>query len=96
MYPQFIIRVNFYGVLREITGKKSDEIQLESGSLSDLLGVLAKRYGDPFESYFFTSKTLSPQVNIFLNHTVIQFEKIAEITLHHRDQLDLFAPVSGG
>jgi MoaD family protein len=96
MFPQITIHVNFYGVLREITGKKSDEIQLEWGSLGDLLGSLAKRYGGPFESIFFKSKDLSSQVNIFVNHAVVPSERIPEIKLHHGDQIDLFVPVSGG
>jgi MoaD family protein len=96
MSPQITIHVNFYGVLREITGKKSDEIQLESDSLGDLLGALAGRYRGPFASFFLRSKDLSPQVNIFVNHVVVPSERIPEIKLRHGDQIDLFVPVSGG
>ena len=96
MSPPITIRVNFYGVLREITGKKSDEIRLDSGSLGDLLGALAERYGGPFASFFLRSKDLSPQLNIFVNHVVVRSERIPEIKLRHGDQIDLFVPVSGG
>jgi len=96
MTPQITIRVNYYGVLREITGKKSDEIRLESGSFCDLVEILVKRYGDPFESIFSNLKEASPQVNIFVNHEVIPSERILAIKLRPGDQIDLFVPVSGG
>jgi MoaD family protein len=95
MTPQVTIHVNYYGVLREITGKKSDKIQQESGSFCDLVKILAKRYGDTFESTLFNSKE-APQVNVFVNHQVIPSERILEIKLRSGDQIDLFVPVSGG
>ena len=96
MAPQITIHVNFYGVLREITGKKSDEILLESVLLEDLLKTLLKNYGSSFESLFPIAEDFGSQVNIFINHVVVPSTKIREVKLDQGDQIDLFVPVSGG
>ena len=96
MSQPIVVQVNFYGVLREITGKKSVEIRLGSVFLENLLKILSADYGDSFKGLFFISENLNPQINIFVNHVVVSPEKIPEIELHHGDQIDLFAPASGG
>ena len=96
MGPQITIHVNFYGVLREITGKKTDEILLESVSLQDLLKTLLKNYESSFESSFHITKDFGSQVNIFINHVVVPSTKMQEVKLDQGDQIDLFVPVSGG
>jgi len=90
------IRVNYYGILREVTGKDSEEIAVESVSLNDLIKNLSKRFGDPFKKFFYRGEELHPQINIFINHGVIPPHKIPETQLHHEDQIDLFVPASGG
>jgi MoaD family protein len=90
------IRVNYYGILREVTGKKSEELTLESSSLEDLLENLSKRFRDPFKKFFFREEDLHPQINIFINHVIIPLHKIPETILRHEDQIDLFVPASGG
>ncbi len=90
------IRVNYYGILREATGKDSEEIAVESVFLEDLLRNLSKRFGDPFKKFFFKGEELHPQINIFINHVIISPHKIPETQLHREDQVDLFVPASGG
>jgi len=90
------IRVNYYGILREVTGKNSEEITLESALLEDLLRHISKRFGDPFKKFFFKEEDLYPQINIFINHVVVPLQEIPGRQLHHEDQIDLFVPVSGG
>jgi len=91
-----LVYVNFYGILREITKKKSEEILLKSFFVEDLLEILSKRYGDSFRRLFFKKKNLQSQITIFINHLVVPSNKISEIKLYHGDQIDLFVPVSGG
>ena len=91
-----VVHVNFYGILREITGKESDEVSLESGSLEELLKILSRRFGDYFKKFFFKKEILDSQINIFINHAIVPPQKIPEIKLCHEDQIDLFVPVSGG
>jgi MoaD family protein len=91
-----VVHINFYGILREITGKESDEVCLELTSLEELLRILSTRFGDRFKRLFFKKEILDSQINIFINHAIVPPEKIPEIKLCHEDQIDLFAPVSGG
>lgn len=91
-----MVHVNFYGILREITGKESDEVSLESGSLEELLRILSRRFGDLFKRFFFKKEILDSQISIFVNHVAVPPQKIAETKLLHKDLIDLFVPVSGG
>ncbi len=91
-----VVHVNFYGILREITGKESDEVCLELGSLEELLWILSRRFGDRFKRFFFKKEILDSQINIFINHAVVSPQKIRGTKLCHEDQIDLFVPVSGG
>lgn len=94
--PQINVRVNFYGVLREITGRKSEEILLDSVSLEDLLKTLLRNYGNSFGSFFRRPEDFGSQVSIFINHTVVPTTKMQEVKLGDGDEIDLFVPVSGG
>jgi MoaD family protein len=96
MSRRVVVRVNFYGVLREITGKKSDAIMVKSISLEDLLKTLSARFGASFRTVFAERNGLDSQVNIFVNNRVVPSKKIPEIKLQDGDQIDLFVPVSGG
>jgi len=90
------VQVHFYGVLREITGKSSEAVLLGSPSLEDLLKDLSERYPAPFKAFFFKGERLAPQINVFVNRAVVLPQEIPDRRLHHGDQIDLFAPVSGG
>jgi MoaD family protein len=94
--PQINVHVNFYGVLREITGRKSEEILLDSVSLEDLLKTLLRNYGKSFGGLFCRAEDFGLQVSIFINHVVVPSGKIRDIKLDHGDEIDLFVPVSGG
>ncbi len=90
------VRVNYYGLLREITGKRSDRIALESTALKDLLTILRKSHRNSFESLFPGAPDFSSHFNIFVNRVVVLSENIAEVVLKEGDEIDLFTPVSGG
>jgi molybdopterin converting factor small subunit len=96
MPEDLMVRVNFYGILREVAGKESEEVSLESGSLEELLRILSTRFGGRFKSFFFKKEILDSQINIFVNHAIVPSQKIPEIKLCHEDLIDLFVPVSGG
>ena len=90
------VHVNFYGVLREMTGKKSDQIVLESTSLKDLLTILIRTHENALKSLSTTVENFSSQFSIFVNRLVVPSEKIHEVALKQGDEIDLFTPVSGG
>jgi MoaD family protein len=96
MAPPIAVHINYYGVLREITGKESDEIVLESASLEDLLKTLLKNYESSFGGLFHIVENFGSHLNIFLNHMVVPSTKIPKVTLEQGDQIDLFVPASGG
>ncbi len=95
------IKVRFFTVLREITGKKEETIEFSEGNkvtAALVLETLAEKYGKPFESYVFNEKT--NEVKGFLQFLINGQSATAlnglETELHEGDVLAIVPPVGGG
>lgn len=92
------IIVNYHTILREITGKRKDEIDIEeSSTIDDILNLLGKNYGKKFEKYLLSGRRQKGLPLIFLlNGQNIEKMDDLKTKLHDQDNLTIIPPVAGG
>jgi len=92
------IKVKFFTSLREITGKKEDEIQLSSViTVKELLAHLSERYGKEFTQYLFDEKgKVRTYIQILINGRSLNAFQGFETKLKEGDTVAIFPPVGGG
>jgi molybdopterin synthase sulfur carrier subunit len=92
------IRVKFFTSLREITGKKEDEIQTSSIiTVDELLAHLSKKYGTEFTEYLYDDKgNVRNYIQILINGRGIKVLQGFETKIKEGDTVAIFPPVGGG
>ena len=92
------IKVKFFTSLREITGKKEDEIQSSSIiTVEELLAHLSKKYGREFTEYLYDEKgKVRTYIQILINGRGIKVLQGFETKLKEGDTVAIFPPVGGG
>ena len=92
------IKVRFFTSLREITGKKEDEIQSPSiFNVEELLSHLAKKYGREFTEYLYDEKgKVRTYIQILINGRSIKILQGFETKLKEGDTVAIFPPAAGG
>jgi len=92
------ITVKFFTSLREITGKKEDEIQSSSVvTVEELLTQLSKKYGKQFTEYVYDEKgKVRTHIQILVNGRGIIALQGLETKLKEGDNLAILPPVGGG
>ena len=92
------VEVRYYTVLREITGKRSEVVEVrENSTVSSLIQLLIRKYGEGFSSHIYdTSQGLRDNVSCMLNGVNINKRKGVETLLHDNDVLSFLPPVGGG
>ena len=92
------VQVKFFTSLREITDKKTEEIQLqEKTTVKELVRLLSEKYGKKFEEYIYTKKLEEKEFLSFLvNGQNINNLKGFGTTLKDGDVIAILPPVGGG
>jgi len=92
------VTVKFFTSLREITGKKEDEIESSSSiTLEELLNLLSKKYGQQFTDYIYDEKgNIRTYIQILINGRGIKSFQGFETRLKEGDTVAIFPPVGGG
>ncbi len=92
------ITVKFFTSLREITGKKQDEIESSSTiTLEELLNLLSKKYGQQFTDYLYNKEgNVRTYIQILINGRGIKALQGFETRLKEGDTVAIFPPVGGG
>ena len=92
------ITVKFFTSLREITGKKEDEIQSSSViTVDELLTQLSKKYGKQFMKYIYDEKgNVQTYIQILINGRGIKALQGFETKLKGGDTVAILPPVGGG
>ncbi len=92
------IKMRFFTSLREITGKKEDEIQSPSIiTVAELLVHLSKKYGREFTEYLYDEKgKVRKYIQILINGRGINALQGFETKLKEGDTVAIFPPVGGG
>ena len=92
------VTVKFFTTLREITGKKEEDIESSSAlSVNELLSHLSEEYGRTFAEYVYDKKGKPRNYLQFLiNGKSITTLRGFETKLKEGDEVAIIPPVGGG
>ena len=92
------VEVKFFTSLREITGKKVDEIQLQSViTVEELLILLSEKYGKKFREYIYNKKgKVQDFLSFLVNGKNINVLQGFDTELKQGDIIAIIPPVGGG
>jgi len=92
------VKVKFFTTLREIVGKKEEQIELSRCVTVDtLLRQLTKRYGKEFEDYVYDELgNVRGHLQFLINGTSITALQGFKTKLREGNQLAILPPVGGG
>jgi molybdopterin synthase sulfur carrier subunit len=92
------VEVKFFTSLREITGKKTEEIQLHNTvTVEELLTLLSDKYGKQFHEYVYSKKWKAQSFLSFLvNGKNINVLEGFGTELKEGDVIAILPPVGGG
>ena len=92
------MKVNFYATLRSIVGKKTVEINLESGATArDLVDAVIADYPDLRAKLLNEHNEFQTHMKFFINgREAIYLTKQMHTVLQPDDHIDIFPPVGGG
>lgn len=92
------VEVKFFTSLREITGKKVDEIQLQNAiTVDELLTLLSEKYGKNFREYIYNKKgDMQGFLSVLVNGKNINIMQGFDTKLQENDIVAILPPVGGG
>ena len=92
------VEVKFFTSLREITGKKADEIQLQNViTVEELLNLLSDKYGKKFREYIYNKKgKVQDFLSFLVNGRNINVLQSFDTELKQGDIIAIIPPVGGG
>jgi len=98
MPPNIRVKVKFFTTLREIVGKKEEEIELSrSVTVEALLRQLSKTYGKEFEDYVYDELgNIRGHLQFLVNGKSITALRGLKTKLREDDQVAILPPVGGG
>lgn len=92
------VKVKFFTTLREIVGKKEEQIELSrSVTVEALLRQLSKTYGKEFEDYVYDELgNVRGHLQFLVNGNSVTALQGFKTKLREGDQLAILPPVGGG
>lgn len=92
------MKINFYATLRQITGQKTVEFDLEAGiTVQQLLDAVLARYPDMRDDLLDENGRLYGHVHLFINGRDAPYlDDGLETIIKPGDKVDLFPAVGGG
>jgi len=92
------VTVKFFTTLREITGKKEEQIEFSRGvTIESLLKQLSKKYGKEFNDYVYDELgNVHGYLHFLVNGQSITALRGFRTLLKDSDQVAILPPVGGG
>lgn len=92
------IRVRYFGVLHEITGKRSENVEIEdTAMISDLIKKLAKLHGQRLNEYVFGSNNkLKDGFAYAINGDSVSESELSKLKCKDVSEFAILPPISGG
>lgn len=92
------VTVRFFTTLREVTGKKEEQIELtRPTTVSSLLKQLSKKYGEEYQDYVFDELgDVRGHLQVLVNGQSVTALRGFRTTLKDSDQVAILPPVGGG
>jgi len=92
------VEVKFFTSLRDITGKRAEEIQLQSViTVEELLNLLSEKYGRKFREYIYNKKgKVQDFLSFLVNGRNINVLQGFDTELKQGDIIAIIPPVGGG
>jgi len=94
------VKVEYLGHIRNIIGsEREEEVEIEeSSSIADLLMILSKKYGKPFQKSVYETNTTDVKSNfiVTINGYLLNQLNGVKTKLQHGDNIVLMPIVSGG
>jgi molybdopterin synthase sulfur carrier subunit len=90
------MKVQYFALLRDVTGRKEEDWREPEATLGDLLRALAARYGPGFERWVLKNGELWNLVLILINGRDVRQLQRLDTPLAPNDTVVIFPPVGGG
>jgi molybdopterin synthase sulfur carrier subunit len=92
------VEVKFFTSLREITGKKVDEIQLQNTiTVNELVTLLSEKYGKTFREYIYNKKgDVQEFLSFLVNGKNINIMQGFDTKLQEGNVVVILPPIGGG
>ncbi|MEM2214056.1 MAG: ubiquitin-like small modifier protein 1 [Candidatus Nezhaarchaeales archaeon] len=91
------VKVKFFALIREVTGVKEVEEEVEDGvTVRKLLEKLCEKMPKKFQNFIFNGREVSKNLIILVNRKGIRELDGLETKLKDGDEVALLPPVSGG
>jgi MoaD family protein len=92
------VTVKFFTALREIVGKREEELEFSRGTtVKELLKHLSESYGQPFKEYIYSEKgRAKSHLQFLINGKSIATLKGFETKLKDGDKIAIIPPIGGG
>ena len=89
------VKVHIPGELRAQVGSQN-EIELQGGSIKEVLGVLADRYPVLGKRLFAADGQINRFVNVYLNDEDIRFLENLDTAIGDGDEISIVPAIAGG
>jgi MoaD family protein len=92
------VTMRFFTILKEITKKNKEELEVPSTTtLADLLHLLSQKYGHQFKNYVYAQNgQMNTHLQVLINWVNITTLNGVNTTLQEHDEIAIIPPVSGG
>lgn len=98
--PAPLIKIQFFGSIRESAGKTSDEMHLAPDTnVSGLMRMLSEAYGNGVRGELLDENSpggLRDDLMVTVNESIINHDKAADITVNPGDVIALYPTFPGG